>query len=275
MTDKTDPRPYRPKTQPLPFLPVSPAKLMLSEGVAQIWWDSTLVGAMFKAALQMWIHGPVDDRTMLRLIGCVPMNELMDAGVIVRDGDLLHIPWVEEARTESDRRRLANAEKGRKGAEARWEKPKDSSAMPKHIQSMADDASKERRGEERTEEDSSISSSPKKRGRKPSPINALWASLWAEFRGQTWAWKKTDAFKLAQLLTLADGDLGEIERRARVMFASKDIWVQQNASCGLLLARWNQYGVEIRPVTATEAALSGGSEAAQDLYARLKGVVGS
>ena len=59
------------------------------------------------------------------------------------------------------------------------------------------------------------------------------------------------------------------------MFASKDIWVAQNASCGLLLARWNQYGVEIRPVTATEAALSGGSEAAQDLYARLKGVVGS
>ena len=147
--------------------------------------------------------------------------------------------------------------------------------MPKHSQSMAEDASKERRGEERTEEESNISSSPKKRGRKPSPINALWASLWSEFRGQTWAWKKTDAFKLAQLMTLAAGDLGEIERRARVMFASKDIWVAQNASCGLLLARWNQYGVEIRPVTATEAALSGGSEAAQDLYARLKGVVGS
>ena len=270
MTDKTDPRPYRPKTQPLPFLPVSPAKLMLSEGVAQIWGDSILVGAMFKAALQMWIHGPADERTMLRLIGGVPMNELMDAGVIVKDGDFLHIPWVEEARTESDRRRLANAEKGRKGAEARWEKPKDSSAMPKHSQTMADDASKERRGEE-----SNTSSSPKKKGRKPSPINALWASLWTEFRGQTWAWKKSDAFKLAQLMTLADGDLAEIERRARVMFASKDIWVQQNASCGLLLSRWNQYGVEIRPVTATEAALSGGSEAAQDLYARLKEIVGA
>ena len=275
MTDKTDFKPYRPKTQPLPFLPVSPAKLMLSEGVAQIWGDSMLVGAMFKAALQMWIHGPADERTLLRLIGGVPMNELVDAGVIVRGTDHLHIPWVEEARTESDRRRLANAEKGRKGAEVRWEKPKDSSAMPKHSQSMAEDASKERRGEERTEEESNISSSPKKRGRKPAPIYALWASLWSEFRGQTGAWKKTDAFKLAQLLTLADGDLGEIERRARVMFASKDIWVQQNASCGLLLARWNQYGVEIRPVTATEAALSGGSEAAQDLYARLKGVVGS
>lgn len=265
MTDRTDLSTNKPRTQPLSYIPVNPAKLMLSEGVAQIWGDSMLVGAMFKAALQMWIHGPADERTLLRLIGGVLMNELVDAGVIVRNGDLLHIPWVEEARTESDRKRLVNVEKGRKAAAARWEsKPKQTQACS----SMPEDASKESK-------ESSISSSPKKRGRKPSPVNALWASLWAEFRGQTWAWKKTDAFKLAQLLTLADGDLGEIERRARVMFASKDIWVQQNASCGLLLARWNQYGVEIRPVTATEAALSGGSEAAQDLYARLKGVVGS
>lgn len=265
MTDRTDLSTNKPRTQPLPYMPVNPAKIMLAEGVAEIWSDTELVGSMFKAALHMWIHGPVSEKVVERMVGAECRDELVGAGVLVLDGDCYHIPWVEEARTESDRKRLVNVEKGRKAAAARWEsKPKQTQACS----SMPEDTSKESK-------ESSISSSPKKRGRKPSPINALWASLWAEFRGQTWAWKKTDAFKLAQLMTLADGDLGEIERRARVMFASKDIWVQQNASCGLLLARWNQYGVEIRPVTATEAALSGGSEAAQDLYARLKGVVGS
>jgi hypothetical protein len=268
MTDKTDPSTNKPRSQPLPYIPVNPAKIMLAEGVAQIWHDTGLVGSMFKVALHTWLNGPSEQKPIQRLIGPQSLADLSDVGVIVEDNGLFSIPWVEEARTESDRRRLANVEKGRKGATVRWEKPKDSPAIAEHCLDVADDASKESK-------ESTSSSSPKKRGRKPLPINTLWAGLWLEYRGQAWAWKGKDAIIMSSILKMAGGDLAEVERRARLMFSSKDLWTQKHADCGLLLSRWNQFGVEIVPVSSVTAALCGGSAAAQDLYTRLKGVVGA
>ena len=264
MTDRQHTSTAKPRTQPLSFLPVSPAKLMLAEGVAEVWSDTELVGAMFKAALQMWVHGPAEERVMFRVIGQEALDELLDAGVIVKDGDLFLIPWVEHARTESDRRRVANAEKGKKGAAARWEKPEDASAMAQPSTGMADDG-----------EDGDLSPSAKKRGRKPSPVNGLWSDLWREHRGMKWAWTKKDAIQLAQILKLADGNLSEVERRARVMFSAKDLWTQMRASCGVLLSQWNTFGVEIVPASSVTVALSGDSVAAQEMYDRFKSITGA
>jgi hypothetical protein len=239
---------------------------------------------MFKIALHTWIHGPTAlDR--IQRIAPDAANELIACGVLVQGESGLLIPWVEEARTEADSRRIAKVASGKKGAEARWNKSSDGNAMANHSNAivchsdaiaddgepMADDSSKDRRGED------IISSSTKKKraGRPARPVIALWSKIWEESRGSTWSWQQKDAIIMQKVLTLAQEDLSEVERRARLMFASKQIWVQQNASPGLLLSKWNEFGVEIRPLSGTEVALSGGSAAAQDLLNRLKGIVGS
>ena len=40
MPARTDLSTHKPRTQPLPYMPVNPAKIMLAEGVAEIWSDT-------------------------------------------------------------------------------------------------------------------------------------------------------------------------------------------------------------------------------------------
>lgn len=264
--------------QALPYIPVSPAKIMLAVGVAQIWGNTELVGAMFKLAMHTWVHGPVDAETLFRIVSNNCVIELRVAGVIADDGTHYSIPWVEEARTETDARRVANAAKAKKAAKARW------SASSKHATSMLNDASKESKeskesnsqlfGKELTTVTTDVETPARRRaGGGGTPATRAWDDAWFAARGARWAWQAKDAAAVAKCMKMAgEGGLDEFVRRANAMLSSQDRWVAQNASPQTLMGHWNRFSVEFRPLSKTDIAMQPTQEAS-DLYNRIKGVI--
>jgi len=72
-----------------------------------------------------------------------------------------------------------------------------------------------------------------------------WESEWLRTRGTPYAVEAKDGVAVAAVLKLACGDLGEAQRRADRLLGSSDTWMAQNASLGLLRARWNQLAVGV------------------------------
>ena len=251
MTAENKDRPIKARTQPLGFLPINVAKLMLADGVVEIFTRNDLVGAMFKLAMLTWNEGPISEARAESKVGLEEVQALLEAGAISEDDGLISVPWVEAARTESDAMRVSKAEKARKAAQTRWEA--DASAcnrMQPHA--SASQYATEREERKRDRDISSPSEkSPRKRG---TPATNLWASLWSELRGMDWVWKQKDAVAMSRCMSSAGGDLSEVERRARRMLMSTNEWVATNASPCLLLSKWNEMGIEVVRLTATERA---------------------
>lgn len=265
MTAEHQDKPVRARTQPLSFLPVNVAKVMLSDGVAEVYQSNELMGAMFKLAMLTWNDGPMPIARAKARIGGAALAQLLELGVATDTDDLVSIQWVEEARTDADSLRVQKAEKARKAAQTRWES--DASAC-KRMQPHASASHNATEREEREERNTSSPSEKKPRTRG-SAATKLWSALWLENRGVEWGWQSKDGVCMSRVVALAGGNLDEVERRIRAMFAAKDLWTQQNASPGLLLSQWNKWAVQIVPLTATQR-LAVPTQESQDLLASLQ-----
>lgn len=147
MTDEKQTTPRKGKLQPLSYMPVNPAKVMLAEGMSEASTSPTLFGAVWLIALSTWIHGPMDEGRARRRFGETAVDELLEMGAITTTPDGLTVSWVEEARTDMDTIRATYEARARKAAAARW--GKNATSIDKHSSSMLADA---RRGEKRREE---------------------------------------------------------------------------------------------------------------------------
>jgi hypothetical protein len=99
--------------------------------------------------------------------------------------------------------------------------------------------------------------STKRAGTPQAELVEFWASRWEETRGVAWKSQTSDFIVAAKILTLAGGDPGEARVRAgRLLGESEDEWLVKNASLGILLKRWNQLAVDVRPMTQLERDLA-------------------
>lgn len=69
----------------------------------------------------------------------------------------------------------------------------------------------------------------------------IWSRIYLEERGYAWSWNELDAVAIARCRKRAAGDLGELERRARLLIASPPSdWFAQNTSPTTLASKWNE-----------------------------------
>ncbi len=166
MADAPKPSPKPGKLQPLSYIPLSPAKLLTSPGVAMIVGDDRLFAAMWRLAIHTWVHGPIPEAQAdivaspgtTSVVATLPLHGVCE----VSDG-MVSLPWVEDARTDSDALRVKRVEKSKAAAEARWRGRGDARSMPGACSSMPGASpsnaqacstmpGEERREEERREE---------------------------------------------------------------------------------------------------------------------------
>ncbi len=256
-----------------PYFPLNPAQIMTTEGVAQIFSDDEAFAAMWRLALHSWVHGPIDRSRAARVaLSSAAVERLIDAGVLVHvEGDRLVIPWLEQARETVS----SKTDQAKRAAAARWaghSAPVDADAMRTHTGSTPPGVL-ERKGEK--EETGSLfgldtkgtplpkavvkparsraGSEPKRGG---NALTELWEKLWNAERPEPWRWTMPrDATLLAKALKEhAAGDMDTLGLKIQAMLRSSDQWIARNASPGLLVSKWNQIGMETRPLSASEKA---------------------
>ena len=92
----------------------------------------------------------------------------------------------------------------------------------------------------------------------------MWERLWLEYRGMKWQGIAKHSICLIRCMkqTKLEGveaQLAEVERRARILLASEDKWLIENASPETLLSRWNRLGIEFKKAGPTK-------EEARDMF---------
>lgn len=93
-------------------------------------------------------------------------------------------------------------------------------------------------------------------GLEGTPATRTFARVWSEERmGDVFKWDAAQAINANKALKKADGDLAEFERRARAMLTSRDVWVAEHADANLLNSKWNQFGVQVRPLSKSDKAM--------------------
>ena len=179
---------------------------------------------------------------------------LMDLGAVtlfeVNEGSAYIIDWLDalrEARKASSGRLT---ERAKKAAAVRWghaPKAKKKPAKAKKVAAVVE-----------AEPDLSI------RSRAPTLWEAMWERLWLEYRGMKWQGIAKHSICLIRCMKQTklegvDAQLAEVERRARILLASEDKWLIENASPETLLSRWNRLGIEFKKAGPTK-------EEARDMF---------
>jgi len=85
---------------------------------------------------------------------------------------------------------------------------------------------------------------------------SVWEKVWEELVGLEWTWTTAQERALSECVELAEGDLSELERRARIMFGRKDAWTLENATPRLLASRWNPLAYEVKDPKRNAAQLN-------------------
>lgn len=231
-------------------LPISPDRIPQA-----VHADPALLGGWLRFAMHTWEHGGVRSREVASaLCGSEgALVALMDLGAVtlfeVNEGSAYLIDWLDALREAREASSGRLTERAKKAAAVRWgHAPKAKKPAKAKKAAVVVEA----------EPDLSI------RSRAPTLWEAMWERLWLEYRGMKWQGLKQHSICLIRCMKQTklegvDAQLAEVERRARILLASEDKWLIENASPETLLSRWNRLGIEFKKAGPTK-------EEARDMF---------
>ncbi len=213
--------------------------------------DPALLGGYLRFAMHTWEHGGVRSREVASaLCGSEgALVALMDLGAIMdfqlNEHNAYLIDWLDALREAREASSGRLTERAKKAAAVRWGK------APKAKRKPAAKPAKVAITPDLVEPDLSI------RSRAPTLWEAMWERLWLEYRGMKWQGIAKHSICLIRCMkqTKLEGveaQLAEVERRARILLASEDKWLIENASPETLLSRWNRLGIEFKKAGPTK-----------------------
>ena len=234
-------------------LPISPDRIPQA-----VHADPALLGGYLRLALHTWEHGGVRSREVASalcgsegaLVALIDLGAIMDFQVNENNSYL--IDWLDALREAREASSGRLTERAKKAAAVRWGK------APKAKRKPAHKPAKVAITPDLVEPDLSI------RSRAPTLWEAMWERLWLEYRGMKWQGIAKHSICLIRCMKQTklegvDAQLAEVERRARILLASEDKWLIENASPETLLSRWNRLGIEFKKAGPTK-------EEARDMF---------
>mgnify|MGYP003514530938 FL=1 len=236
-------------------LPISPDRIPQA-----VHADPALLGGYLRFALHTWEHGGVRSREVASalcgsegaLVALIDLGAIMDFQVNENNSYL--IDWLDALREAREASSGRLTERAKKAAAVRWgHAPKAKKATKRKLAKLGSDhkPAKVAITPDLVEPDLSI------RSRAPTLWEAMWERLWLEYRGMKWQGIAKHSICLIRCMKQTklegvDAQLAEVERRARILLASEDKWLIENASPETLLSRWNRLGIEFKKAGPTK-----------------------